>query len=229
MIVAMIAALAVAQGMDFGAEPAKPPPTQPAPTASPAPAAGSDTGAGLQTEGVRRAHFNEIERGFFLRLPVGMSDYLTPVKNTSSLGSKSYGAGLLMGFELGYDILSVLDIRGFFYYSNGPGAFPRKDATGNIVSGDTSDLTTLYGGLAAQFSYFHTQRLFLGVKAGAGYGMLDNLVQKKQLGVAVIAALTAEYYTRLRHLSLGLDAGVSVWTTPIAVALTIVPAVRWTY
>ena len=56
------------------------------------------------------------------------------------------------------------------------------------------------------------------------------MADKPQRGVvAVIGALTFEYYTKLRHLSLGLDAGVSVWTTPVAVALTIIPAICWTY
>lgn len=230
MISALIAArfvgsLAFAQSMDFSSDqPAKTPPpvTTPAATAQPSnQERTAESATGLQSEGVRKARFNEIERGFSIRLPVGMMTYLTPVKGQGTYGAnkdKHFGPGMLMGFEVGYDILSILDIEGFFYFSQNPG----------YNSGEIRDLTTLFGGLMARLSFFHTERWYLGVRAGVGYGIQDNLVEKKNQGVAIPAALTLEYYTRLRHVSFALDVGTVIWTSPIAIGLTVVPAIRWT-
>ena len=78
-----LAVLAVAQGMDFGQQDNQ---QQPAPQSKPAT---GDTSPGLQTEGVKKARFNEVEHGFWLRLPVGVMSYLQPVANTSTFGDKS--------------------------------------------------------------------------------------------------------------------------------------------
>jgi hypothetical protein len=220
LAVRLCGSLALAQSMDFSQDPKNPPPpaAAPVPAASPSQEKNADTVTGLQSEGVRKARFNEIERGFSLRLPVGMLAYLTPVKGQAPAGQKNFGPGMLMGMELGYDILPILDIAGFFYFAQSPGT----------LSGDIRDLTTLFGGLMARVSFFHTERVYVGVRGGAGYGVQDNLIEKKNTGVAIVAALTVEYFTRLRHVSLALDVGTVIWTTPIAVGLTVVPAIRWT-
>jgi len=210
--------------MDFSSDQTKTqPPPAPATTTQPAPVnqdKTAESATGLQSEGVRKARFNEIERGFSVRLPVGMLAYLTPVKGQGGPAGndKRFGPGMLMGVEVGYDILPILDVEGFFYFAQSPGN----------SGGDVRDLTTLFGGLMARLSFFHTERWYLGVRAGAGYGIQDNLIEKKNQGVAVVAAATLEYYTRLRHVSLALDVGTVIWTSPIAVGLTVVPAIRWT-
>jgi len=221
--VRLVGSLALAQSMDFSSDqPAKTPPpaAAPAPTAVPEDKT-SESATGLQSEGVRKARFNEIERGFSVRLPVGMMTYLTPVKGQGRNGNgkdKTFGPGMLMGIEVGYDILSILDIEGFFYFTQSPGA----------TNGDIRDLTTLFGGLMARVSFFHTQRWYLGVRAGVGYGIQDDLIEKKNQGVAIPAAVTLEYFTLLRHVSFALDVGTVIWTSPIAIGFTVVPAVRWT-
>ena len=179
-----------------------------------------DVASGLQAEGVRKAKYNDIERGFSVRLPVGMLAYLTPA---TSLNQR-FAPGMMMGLELGYDVLSILDIGGFFYYADTSGG----------GSNTTRDLTTLFGGLMARLSFLHTERVYFGVRGGAGYGLQDNRVERAAQGLGIIAALTVEYYTRIRHFSLALDAGALIWVTtsggaPVAVGLTITPAIRYTF
>jgi hypothetical protein len=181
----------------------------------------AEVASGLQQEGVQKAKFNEIERGFSVRLPIGMMHYLTPVRSTAGGFDKRYLPGLVLGVELGYDILPIFDISAFFYFSNNQG-------TG---TGVVRDLNSILGGLMVHVSFFHTQRFYMGVKAGVGYGMQDTSVERLQHGVAVVGALTFEYFTRIRHFSVALDAGVVVWPgpTPFSLALTVIPAVRYTF
>ena len=173
-----------------------------------------------QAENVKRAKYNEIERGFSIRMPVGMMAYLTSVKNTATNTTRKFNPGMLMGLELGYDILPILDVGGFFYFAQSPGTGPATQAK--------IDMNNMFGGAFVRFSFFHTERVYLGVKAGGGYGVQSNLVQTANASPFAIAALTAEYFTRLRHFSLALDVGSVIWFTPISVALSVVPAVRWT-
>ncbi|MCC6810628.1 MAG: adventurous gliding motility protein CglE [Deltaproteobacteria bacterium] len=193
------------------------------PASAPAEGGDSDIASGLQSEGVQKAKYSEIERGFSLRLPIGMLAYLTQVQaaNGSPPFSKQYLPGLLIGAELAYDVLPILDIGGFFYFSNAQGT-----GTGVI-----RDMNTIMGGLMVHLSFFHTDRVYLGAKVGVGYGMQDTNVERLQHGLGIIGGLTLEYYTRIRHFSVAIDAGVLAWLVPIpiSVALAVIPAVRYTF
>src|ERR1700679_2686711 len=74
-----------------------------------------EVASGLQSENIRRAQYNEIERGFSFRLPVGVFSYLTPVTNTATNTKQTYNPGIMIGLELAYDITRWLDIGGFAY------------------------------------------------------------------------------------------------------------------
>lgn len=178
--------------------------------------------AALQAEGVQqKAKFNEIERGFSVRLPVGVMAYLTQVHSVNGNFNKHYAPGLSIGLELGYDVLPWLDIGGFFTYSH----------TYGTDWGPTRDLNSGLGGIMARVSFFHTERFYLGVRAGVGYGYQDTSVEKIQSGVGVMGVFTAEYFTRIRHFSVALDAGAIAFFIPraISVGLTITPSVRYTF
>lgn len=185
------------------------------------PAGESDIASGLQSEGVTKAKYNEIERGFSVRLPVGMMAYLTPVTSTAGGFNKRYLPGLIIGAELAYDVLPILDIGVFFHFANSQG----------IGTGTVRDLHTVLGGVMVHLSFFHTDRVFLGAKVGVGYGFQDTSVERLQHGLGIIGALTLEYFTRIRHFSVAIDAGVTIMTVPqpFSIALTVMPAIRYTF
>lgn len=174
----------------------------------------------VQAENVKRAQFNEIERGFSIRMPVGMMAYLTSVKNQATNVNQSFSPGVLMGLDVGYDILPILDVGVFFHLAQTPGVTRAGQAK--------IDMNNFMGGGYVRFAFFHTERFFLGIKGGAGYGSQSNLVNPANTGGFAIAALTAEYFTRFRHFSVGLDLGSVIWFSPVSVALQVVPSVRWT-
>lgn len=178
-----------------------------------------DVATGLQTEGVERARYNDIERGFSVRIPVGVMTYLTPVRSVAGDFSKGYTPGLLLGIELSYDIAQIFDLGVFFHYSHSAGS--------NV--GLRRDLNSMLGGIMAHVSFFHTERFFLGARAGVGYGLQDTTIERLQHGIGVVAAISAEYFTRIRHFSLALDVGAMLWPSPLSVALTVTPSVRYTF
>lgn len=193
------------------------------PASQPAGGAGDDVASGLQSEGVQKAKYNEIERGFSIRLPIGMMAYLTPVHSNAGGFNKRYLPGLHLGAELAYDVLPILDIGVFFNFSNVQG-------TG---TGVVRDLNTVMAGLMIHLSFFHTDRVYLGAKVGVGYAMQDTTVEVLQHGIGIVGALTLEYFTRIRHFSVAIDAGVAVALAApsftASVGLQVVPAVRYTF
>lgn len=187
-----------------------------------------EVSSGLQQEGVKRARFEEVERGFSVRLPVGMLWYVTGVQSRASANgavasspSRRFDPGVLMGIELGYDVHRLFDLAGFFYFGQNAGS--------PTAVGPRIDLTTYFGGLLAHVSFVATKRFYFGMRAGAGFGVQDNLVDARQTGAAIVAAFSAEYFTKLRHISLALDAGTIIWTSPIAIGVHLTPAIRFTF
>jgi len=193
-----------------------------------------DVASGLQAEGVEKAKYVDIERGFHVRLDVGMLAYVT--RTGPAVGDpagKRQAPGMLIGIELGYDILPVLDIGAFFTFAQTPG-IDETVCRPPVDQCQGRDLGTGIGGAFVRFSFFHTERVFLGVKAGAGYGFQHNQIEPLTQGIGVPASLTIEYFTRIRHFSLALDAGALIWIPTsgggrMAVGIAVTPAVKYTF
>jgi hypothetical protein len=174
----------------------------------------------------QKAKFNEIERGFSFRVPVGVMAYIGNV--TTGAITKSYTPGLLIGAEFGYDISPIFDLGGFFYFSHVYGV------NGSLASDPQRDLQSALGGLMARISFVATERFYFGLRAGVGYGYQTTSVEPLQHGLGVVAALTAEYFTRIRHFSIALDAGGLVYLPVgsgmgLSGGITVTPAVRYTF
>ena len=100
------------------------------------------------------------------------------------------------------------------------------------MRGDFSSL--LVGGLAklaliAKVDANKVTRFFVHVHGGAGVGLMDPKGFFSGADTFVLAGAGLEYYTRLRHLSVGLDADLLYGLTNIGAGLLLAPSVRYTF
>lgn len=167
----------------------------------------------------KAADIQAVERGFFFQLDVGGNLMLT------SMDNRSYGFGLLTGLFAGYDITPFVSL------SLGAAALVASGSSDNVPGGDLFYLAPM---AQLQVAFITTERDFLYVKGGVGFGFaLPEQVVGQDFGgggVVFRGLVGYEHYMRLRHFSLGIQAGVSGVTAPgVGIGLSILPTVKYTF
>lgn len=156
----------------------------------------------------RAAPLNEIEHGFFFEGRGGFSAVINPIHTT---GTPSYlSPGQAVGVDFGIDIGDRFAPSIFFVAtSNRMGSDYTGINTNGTASGDFSTLTpgaALKVRLVGFDDSQAVKRTWIYVRAGAGATFYMPTTLLPQLDVLVTAGPGVEYFTRLRHLSIGLEA-----------------------
>jgi hypothetical protein len=179
-------------------------------------------------ENPHAARFNDVERGFFIGFNAGYQRFLdTPTADPAAYPQpgKSGGAsnGTLVGMELGYDLTPHLAVALF------------AQGTNARASVNYGAFTVLAGGVDVRYAYLGRrdrndwERLLLYVHARAGYartypeglfGTTDLIVQ---------AGPGIEYFTKLRHFSVGFAVDFVRATKAKANGVAAYPTVRYTF
>jgi hypothetical protein len=178
-------------------------------------------------EDPRAARFREVERGFFVGFEVGyLGITKTPAPTGSGFvtqGEGGFANGFLAGIHLGYDITSRLALAVFALGSN-----PRASASyGSFnlfaVGGDARFAFAAVpdvNGVERLFFYVHGRGGWLKTTPKDLFGDTDVLLQ---------GGLGVEYFTRLRHFSVGLAADGLYFTKAKAPGFAVVPTLRYTF
>ncbi len=183
---------------------------------------------------------NEVEKGFFINGRLGLNTYLT---GDITDDTKNNGLGFMFGFGLGYDVMKrllslELDVLTSFHNADVIG-----DDMGGIrddakISGDIQLLRTQ---LALNIKYFTTKRWELYVAPTGGITYSPRNVAKDANGDPLIdedfpeldyqagLRLGFEYYTGLRHFSIGLDLEVDYYIQLAAVGMHVAPMLKYTF
>ncbi len=178
---------------------------------------------------------NEVEKGFFMNTRIGFLMYLSGLSDNAD-------AGMMFGGGLGYDVvdklLSIeLDALASFHAADvvdGATGFPDPEAQ---VSGDFAALRVP---LVLNFKYFTTKRLelyasvlgglFYNDKSIDGY---DAVTGEEKSGTTMDyyagGRVGLEYYTGLRHFSIGFDVEVDYIIQAGSLALTASPMLKYTF
>ena len=180
---------------------------------------------------------DEVERGFYLGANVGVSflGSLPAAVNTPSPSSW----GLLVRLEAGYDIgrFVTVSLFGAFAaygagsdyigYSEGlasgaftqiiPGVEVRLNALG-FADGQGVQRTWLYVNVGAGWAFFQPSALFTTTPATSSYGAFYGF-----------AGLGVQYYTHLRHFSIGLEADVSLLGKSNDWGFLLTPNIRYAF
>ena len=199
--------------------------------AAPGRAAAQDAAPPLQ-ENPHSARFKDVERGFFLGFEAGYLSFLdTPVADPKAYpqpgaaGESSGGrsGGATIGMNLGYDFTPRLAVALFLQ-----GASQKASVNYGAFS-------VLAAGGDVRFAYYGSkdrndwERLLLYVHARAGYAKTYPTGLFGTTDVIVQGGPGIEYFTKLRHFSIGAALDYVRATKAGANGVALYPTVRYTF
>lgn len=178
--------------------------------------------------------YREVERGFFVGSDLGAVFFL----DLPGEGG-SFASGALIGLEAGVDLGRDLQL-GVVVWGQSVGApvtyegitdpaVDPKDARGDFYS--------LLAGPSLRYSFLRfaddngVDRTFLYGRVAGGLALNRPVGILEENGLFATAALGVEYFTRLRHFSVGIEAGgIAVVVDPKpALGATVLPHVTYTF
>lgn len=161
-----------------------------------------------------------VERGFFTRGDVGFGWLVNKVND------RSFSPSLYTGVSVGYDILPILSLSA--------GALAFSASVNNPKADKTGDFLFLIPMAELQLALVTTERNFLYVRGGAGFSFgLPAQISGADYGgngPAFSGTIGFERYTKLRHFSLGIQAGALVLLKPgFGLGVQIAPTLKYTF
>jgi hypothetical protein len=187
---------------------------------------------------------NEVERGFYLSVDYG-PNYFIPINTPGfvTLNKDGLSPGTRMGVRAGYDVLNNIQVDAFLLANFNEGGIDANAVRGGFLNGDLAHFAP---GVAARFDFITSedQRFFAFARAGIGYAFwfpqqlavgAGQQCQEAQANcgaggsVHTDASLGVEYYTKLRHLSLGLEVDFQALIAPFAFGIEAYPTLKYTF
>jgi len=186
--------------------------------------------ANAQAAGDRPAEsFEEIERGLYFSALGGPYFIVNP---PSSSGPRPFSPGQVAQVEVGVDIGERLSLGVFAMIASNRAGSEYVGNSGGAASGDFS---TLAPGAVARLHLVgfadsqDVQRTWLYVRGGVGY----TLFRPKQLlpdsDILVFAGPGLEYYTRLRHFSVGIEVTGTFFVKSQSFGFAVMPNLRYAF
>lgn len=178
------------------------------------------------SEDKKPTKFEEIEKGFYLDAQIGALVLFGPKANEKS----GVSPGLTIDIGMGYDITDSLSLGLFFMGSNiaTPSGFVSK----NGMQGDISAFSI---GLLGSYAFYGRpddnglNRLFLDGHLGAGVSIMRPKDIYESMDILVRAGIGLEYYTRLRHFSVGVDLDFVFGIKNLGAGILILPNMKYTF
>lgn len=192
--------------------------TRAAPALAQAPEPALSQGLG----GPRAQEIRAVERGLFVESSLGLAWFI------SELREERYGLAPALGVFLGYDVASIFNI------SIGARAAAASGPNDPDTSPPRGDLFLVAPVVKLQLAIFTTERHFFWIIGEAGFGfMLPEQIDGQDFGGSgplFAGAVGYEYFTELRHFSIGLQAGVMAVTEPSrGLGVSLMPTLKYTF
>jgi hypothetical protein len=197
----------------------------------PALARAQNAPAPRNTEGDRPAEtFNEIERGLYFAVQGGPFFIVNPPSDDPN--PRPFSPGQSAQVEVGFDIGDRLSV-GLFVL----GAVNRagSEYIGNSGGAASGDFSTLVPGATARVHLVgfadsqEVKRTFIYARAGAGLAMFSPKLLLPDSDILVFAGPGVEYYTRLRHFSVGLEITGSYLVSSGSIGFAVSPNLRYAF
>jgi hypothetical protein len=191
-------------------------------------AAAAQEAAPQLPENPRAARYHEVERGLFVGCEIGFLGFNKTLNQNAakfpSAGSNGgFASGFLTGVDVGYDITSRVALSVFAMGG---------DATANSSYGAFDVVAT---GLDLRYAVpvakdrNGVERLFLYLHGRAGYLWSHPAYLFATTDVLYGAGFGAEYFTHLRHFSVGMTLDADYLRSVKALGFVIAPTLRYTF
>lgn len=173
--------------------------------------------------------FNEIERGLFFE---GRGGFWATINPPAAAGSKSYfSPGQMAQIDIGFDIGERISPSLFLMAASN---IMKSDYTGLGTAGTASgDYSALVPGAQVKVRLVgfndsqDVKRLWLYVHGGAGVVFYSPASLLPTIDVLIAAGPGIEYFTRLRHFSIGVEANLNFHALTASIGFSIVPTVKY--
>jgi hypothetical protein len=195
------------------------------------PAAAQETAAAAPTKDKAAVTYNEVERGVYLGAFAGPLFIVNPPAAAGS--PRPFSPGQMAAVEAGLDIGDRISVGAFF-----AGTANREGADYVGFSGGTAsgDFGMLIPGAAVRVNVLGfadsqgTTRTYLYARAGAGYVFYwPTELLRDTHDVLAFGGVGVEYYTRLRHFSIGLEASGTFLVPSGALGFAVTPSLRYAF
>lgn len=187
--------------------------------------------AAAKLEDKKAIKFNEIERGFFFEGRGGFYGVINPP--TLSGGRTYFSAGQAIGLDMGFDIGERVSPSIFLLASSNR---MLSDYTGlNTTGAASGDFGAITPGAAVKVRLVgfadsqEVMRTWIYVRAAGGVMFYSPPSLLPTLDVLVSGGAGIEYFTRLRHFVIGLEANFNFMALTQSLGFSILPTVKYAF
>ncbi len=173
--------------------------------------------------------FDEIERGLYFSVQGGPFFLVNP---PASQGPRPFSPGQMALVEMGLDIGERLSVGLFAMGAANRAGSDYIGNSGGAASGDFSTLVpgaTLRVNLAGFADSQGVKRTFIYARAGAGFALFSPKLLLPDTDILVFAGPGVEYYTRLRHFSVGIEVTNSFLVNSGSIGFAVTPNLRYAF
>jgi hypothetical protein len=173
--------------------------------------------------------FDEIERGLYFA--VGGGPFFI-ANAPASQGPRPFSTGQMAQVEVGYDIGERLSAGLFVMGAANRAGSDYVGDSGGAASGDFSTLVTgatVRAHLVGFADNQEVKRTFIYARAGAGLAMFSPKLLLPDSDIMVFVGPGVEYYTRLRHFSVGVEVTGSYLVSSGSLGFAVTPNLRYAF
>jgi hypothetical protein len=174
--------------------------------------------------------FDEVERGLYVSVTAGPSFIVNPPAAAGT--PRPFSSGQMAQVEVGLDIGERLSLGVFV---TGAANRAGSDYVGDSGGRASGDFSTLVPGVAARFMALgfadaqEVKRTWFYLRGGAGFAMFSPKQLLPAPDILVFAGPGVEYYTRLRHFSVGVEVTGSYLVSSGALGFALTPTLRYAF
>jgi hypothetical protein len=186
--------------------------------------------AKVTTDDKKGVQINEIERGFYFEARGGYWATFNPPTLT---GGKSYfSSGQAVELDMGFDIGERFSPSLFLLATGNRMGSDYTGYSNGIASGDYGSFIPGVG-LKVRLVGFkdaqEVERTWFYVRVGAGVMFYSPSALINKLDVLVNAGPGIEYFTKLRHFSIGLEANFNFMALTSSFGFSVLPMVKYSF
>lgn len=187
--------------------------------------------AAPKVEDKKAIKFNEIERGFFFEGRGGFYGVINPPRLSN--GRTYFSAGQAIGLDMGFDIGERVSPSIFLLASSNR---MLSDYTGlNTTGAASGDFGAITPGAAVKVRLVgfndsqEVTRTWIYVRAAGGVMFYSPPSLLPTLDVLISGGAGVEYFTRLRHFVIGLEANFNFMALTQSLGFSILPTVKYAF